>query len=334
VEKLMKQTQKDYKAILDNLDSAEGYPDSKAEQIRGLRRRVFVLIEKEKNEAKRARDEAKKQTEIAKTALAQADSARKKTQAVLDKIYFYEGKFGLAYDEIYGYGFIDKNLNTKIDFKYSEALPFDKNGYAKMRKTENIYINSGYVLVDTFGNEFELATNLSEITSKTTALDLNDSEYRFKEFKRKEIARTIKDSIECKKLEEQMIQEIANSHIYIDSIVNFNDIDDITDSLLFLNTLNMKKHFYELDSITTNISKNKQLKIIYFKNKGLNYFPNNFLSLTDLEYLDLSGNYIVSISEDLQKLKKLKVLKLFANNISKDEQEKIKKLLPNCEINF
>jgi hypothetical protein len=54
IEKLMKQSPKDYKAILDNLDSAEGYPDNKPEQIRGLRRQVFVLFENEKDEAKKA----------------------------------------------------------------------------------------------------------------------------------------------------------------------------------------------------------------------------------------------------------------------------------------
>ena len=50
------------KALLDNLDSAvrrdsygKGYPDSKAEQIRTLRRRVFLAIEMEKEEAKKAK---------------------------------------------------------------------------------------------------------------------------------------------------------------------------------------------------------------------------------------------------------------------------------------
>jgi hypothetical protein len=32
VEKLLKQKQKDYQLLLDNLDSAEGYPDAKTEQ--------------------------------------------------------------------------------------------------------------------------------------------------------------------------------------------------------------------------------------------------------------------------------------------------------------
>jgi hypothetical protein len=59
VEKFMKQSPKDYKAILDNLDSAEGYPDSKPDQLRALRRRMFVLIENEKDEAKKARDQVK-----------------------------------------------------------------------------------------------------------------------------------------------------------------------------------------------------------------------------------------------------------------------------------
>ena len=76
VERLLKQKQKDYKALLDNLDSAEGYPDSKAEQIRGLRRRVFLAIEKEKEETKRAKDDAKKQTTLAKTEKEEINTTR------------------------------------------------------------------------------------------------------------------------------------------------------------------------------------------------------------------------------------------------------------------
>ncbi len=96
------------------------------------RRQLFVAIEKEKEDAKRARDEAKRQTEIAKNALAQVEiekqtaiAAEKKAKAVLDKIYFYDDKFGLAYQKNeWGrpqYGFIDKNLKTNIEFIYDEA---------------------------------------------------------------------------------------------------------------------------------------------------------------------------------------------------------------------
>lgn len=95
-----------YQKALDNLDSAEGYltdtNTKEKEQIKQLRRRLFVAIEKEKVKAQKATKEAKRQTEIAKKALAQveiekekanlaflqADSARTKAEAVLDKIYF------------------------------------------------------------------------------------------------------------------------------------------------------------------------------------------------------------------------------------------------------
>ena len=52
-----------YQSALDNLDSAEGYLTDKntkeKEQIKQLRRRLFVKIEQEKEDAKKARDEAK-----------------------------------------------------------------------------------------------------------------------------------------------------------------------------------------------------------------------------------------------------------------------------------
>jgi hypothetical protein len=58
VEKFMKQSPKDYKAILDNLDSAEGYPDSKPDQLRALRRRMFVLIENEQVKLEKAKSDS------------------------------------------------------------------------------------------------------------------------------------------------------------------------------------------------------------------------------------------------------------------------------------
>ena len=68
-----------YQKALDNLDSAEGYltdtNTKEKEQIKQLRRRLFVAIEKEKEDAKRARDEAKRQTEIAKAEKNRAEVA-------------------------------------------------------------------------------------------------------------------------------------------------------------------------------------------------------------------------------------------------------------------
>lgn len=57
------------------------------------------------------------QYEKAEEQTKEANSANQKAQNVLDKIYFYIDKFGLAYDkDEEKYGFIDKELNTKIAF--------------------------------------------------------------------------------------------------------------------------------------------------------------------------------------------------------------------------
>ena len=62
---------------------------------------------------------AKMQKQMANAKTEEAQAAEKKATAVLDKIYFYEDRFGLAYDKSEMlHGFIDKDLNTKIGFQY------------------------------------------------------------------------------------------------------------------------------------------------------------------------------------------------------------------------
>ena len=103
--------------------------------------------------------------EAALAARLTADSALQRVAAVLDKINFYQNKFGLSYDsQAKKYGFIDKNLHTHIEFKYDAALPFDYSGYAwvkfgasrRMKSMENGF----YYLIDTLGKEYLLETHL------------------------------------------------------------------------------------------------------------------------------------------------------------------------------
>ena len=87
----------------------------------------------------------------------------------LKKIDFAGGNYGLFYDKNKNkYGFIDKELNTKIEFKYDEAKGFDGNtGFAKVKK-ENIPY-----LIDIFGIEYKLATDITQLDSSILALDLS-----------------------------------------------------------------------------------------------------------------------------------------------------------------
>jgi hypothetical protein len=299
VEKLMKQSQKDYKVILDNLDSAEGYPNSKSEQIRGLRRKVFVLIENEKNEAKIARDEAKRQTEIAQNVLDQmgiekfraivekrkVQLAEAQAKAVIDKIYFYNDEFGLAYDrnnELYG--FIDRNFNTKIAFEFEEALPFDNTGYAKVKK------NNTYYLIDTLGNRYNLATDINQLDTTILALDLRDKIL-------KDIPPTTFKFKQLKIL-----------------LLSSNQLTILPDEIGALNQL-----------VFLDLSDNK-----------IKTLPVEIKKLNQLKYLSLEINSTENFALNVDPITyELKIKeKNMVSSFSNDEKEKIKQLLPNCLIRF
>ena len=62
--------------------------------------------------------------------------------------------------------------------------------------------------------------------------------------------------------------------------------------------------------------------------------PAEIEKLDKLTYLYLSKNQLTSLPAEIGKLDKLIYLQLIGNPIPKAEQEKIKKLLPNCRIDF
>ncbi len=312
VERLMQQPQKDYKAILDNLDSAEGYSDSKAEQIRTLRRRVFVLMGNEKNEAKRARDEAKKQMEIAQKALAQveiekqtavaektkAQAAEAKAKAVLDKIYFYDDKFGLASKPFLGnpiYGFIDKELNAKIDFKYYKAFPFDDIGYAKVWGD----YGKTALIIDTLGNEYRLATHINELDSNITALDLRN----------KNMGNISPSVVQHKQLSILLLNDN-----------NIAQLPESVEKLRHLQSLNLRSN--QLTNLPVTFKTLTNLKSLDLSSNQFTQFPNELFKLRQLQSLSLGNNPFENISlEGLGHLSQLQSLFLFnikLNNLPTD----------------
>ena len=330
-----------YQKALDNLDSAEGYltdtNTKEKEQIKQLRRRLFVAIEKEKEEAKRARIDAiesQKETEIAnakldalfKIALAEktkAKDAEAKAKAVLDKIYFYDGKFGLAYqpEKIFGkesnffskYGFIDKNLKTKIKFIYEEAQPFDRSGFAKVKKGLTSYI------IDTTGYEYQLATDLEQLNSNITALDLRD----------KTIRKIDSNILINNQLKVLLIGKgfLGNIEALISELV-FN-----RDSLYSENNAFFKTFFNMLpiEDVPSEIDKLSNLVYLDLSGNRLKSLPTEMENLTKIEVLNLSDNDLKFLTFNPVKLAKIKSLNLSNNPIPKEEQEEIKKLLPTVK---
>jgi hypothetical protein len=294
---------KEYQKALDNLDSAEGYltdtNTKEKEQIKQLRRRLFVAIEKEKEDAKRARDEAKRQTEIAKAAEAKA-------KAVLDKTYFYNDIFGLAYDkDKKAYGFIDKDLNTKINFKYQEALPFDYTGFAKVKKG-GIYFN-----IDTIGREYQLATESYQLNTNIRAIDLRE-----------------------KNLKTIPLPIFQNNQLEL-LMFSLNDLKNLNDDIgkltnLFLLDLRLNK----LKKLPIYIGKLDRLTYLNLQGNWLTELTPEIGKLKNLRYLNLWANQLTSLPDEIKNLENLKELYLGYNPISKEEKERIIKLLPYCKISF
>ncbi len=291
-------------AHLDDAEAFAGQDKAQNEKIRALRKKVFVAIEKERKEAVEARDEARREREIAGAAERKAREARweaqqhalnalqekfkaeeseKKARAVLDKIYFYDDRFGLAYDKNTSrYGFIDKNLNTKIDFKYLEAQPFEYTGFAKIKKYDIHY------LIDTTGKEYKLATDVAQLDDSITALDLRGKK--------------------------------------LDSIPP--DVWEYTQMYVLMLNNN------QLTFIPAKIGNLKNLRKLDLFDIQLTNLPAEIGKLQNLRALDLGWNQLTTLPAEIGELQNLRNLDLGGNPIPPSEQEKIRKLLPNCTITF
>ena len=103
---------------------------------------------------------------------------------------------------------------------------------------------------------------------------------------------------------------------------------------------NLRK-LYELDigrnqlqNIPSSISNLKKLNRLDVYDNELESIGAYIGELKELEKLNLSENQLKTLPDEIQNLKKLKNLYLSDNPISKEEQERIKALLPNTTIYF
>ncbi|MCP4443440.1 MAG: WG repeat-containing protein [Aureispira sp.] len=128
---------------------------------------VFSTIEKQK-------------TALAKT-LKEVEKEQAKNKQIINAFYFYDDKFALAYKNS-KYGFINKKGEVVIEYKYTEALPFNRNtGLAKVNiknvekfdpealelddeDAEKSIQKEVKMLINIFGEEFLLAESLKELT--------------------------------------------------------------------------------------------------------------------------------------------------------------------------
>jgi formylglycine-generating enzyme len=121
--------QKDYRRALDNLDSAEGYPDSKEDEIRTLRRRIFILIEEAKNEAEKAKIEA----EMFKQKIGDISNICDSYQCIIEKvnINLTNKNFQVAFDYLSLAGSYKERNDLEISQlrdRFFKLMDIEKNG--------------------------------------------------------------------------------------------------------------------------------------------------------------------------------------------------------------
>lgn len=115
-----------------------------------------------------------------------------------------------------------------------------------------------------------------------------------------------------------------------------NGITEIPAEIEYLKNIErLDLSFNDLTAMPEQIGKLKKLKFIdLFSNKRMDVLPKSVGKLKQLENLNLGNNQIKELPDELSKLENLKELYLAGNPISEEEQEKIKKMLPNTEIIF
>lgn len=88
----------------------------------------------------------------------------------------------------------------------------------------------------------------------------------------------------------------------------------------------------ELKSLPHNIGEMKSIRSIYLNLNNIEELPDSICDLPCLKYLYLENNKLSKLPENIYKLFNLQELVLSGNSIDEQEQERIKKALPNCEI--
>ncbi len=234
----------------------------------------------------KARQNAERQAIISDSLYRVAEVERKKAQEVLNKIYFYQGRIGLAY-ELGKYGFIDKDLNTKIGFKYDEALPFDYTGFARVKRDNKNF------LIDTTGREYLVAIDMEQLTSEMVALDLRNRNL------------------------ERLPSSIFN-HPHLEILLvggnRLNELPDEIEELQILMSLDISNN--QLSRLPPQIGHIQNLSSLYLFSNQLTQIPSEIGQLQNLNKLSLYNNQLDELLSEIGRLQNLSQLDLSQNQLT------------------
>ena len=268
---------------------------------------------------------------ISDSLLELAKNEQEKKEEVLNQLYFFANRFGLAGDEN-GYYFIDKKGNRRIVRTYEEALPFDVTGFARVRMAGR------YFLVDSTGIEYPLATELSDLSATTEALDLRNHNLDtfplvildYPNLKilllSDNLLKTI--PVEIGSLSQLKSLHLANNFLTFlpatigdltqlqDLNVAKNELKSIPAAIGELGTLQKLVLDRNLIAILPPTLGNLQnLQSFFISKNKLNALPPELGKLTKLVNLDVGENKLTVVPKSLGSMLNLKYLRLQENNL-------------------
>ncbi len=100
-------------------------------------------------------------------------------------------------------------------------------------------------------------------------------------------------------------------------------------TLNFLNLSNTNTHY-----LTKHFERFQNLEILIIENNPLATIPFDIYKAQKLRLISLRGNKITKLPDSISQLENLTLLDLRGNPMDKEEIEKLKILLPGCEIKF
>ena len=262
-----------------------------------------------------------------------ANTALQIAENIINAFYFYDGKFALAYKNK-KYGFIDKTENIKIEYKYTEALPFNwRTGLSKVKR------DNKYFLIDTIGTEYLLAENVNELTSKTEALDLSyqylteipDTVFNFTQLKilllndnkLTSLPREIENLTNLTYLNlwasqfASLSSEIGNltNLTYLNiGMCNLISLPKEIEKLTNLTELNIE--FTQLTSLPIEIGNLTNLTKLNLESNKLTSLPSEIGNLFNLTELNLENNQLTSLPSEIGSLTNLTELYLVDNQLT------------------
>lgn len=269
------------------------------------------LIES-KGEVGEAKSTIRKKNDSLKLANETLETEQQKKQQIIDAFYFFKGNYALAYKGG-NYGFINKEGEVVIDYKYKELKPFDPIiELAEAKVAQGNQLKKLYL--DTLGNEyyFDNETSSDENTPPTQVLDLSGK-------KGVDLKRIIKDYPDLVSLSlrgtdlEEVPQEIGKLKKLRLLDLSDNFIQSIPESIGQLKELRvLELNNTQIYKLPQSLTKIKALKILGLEHTSLNQLPKNIGNLTNLEQLTLGllQHKIEKLPRSIGQLVNLKILQL------------------------